>query len=112
MPDRRARKRLTNFNDLCSIDIRFHRIISPSQAPLTSGLGRELLEILDDRTGLRAICIASQLPFELWHEQMPDPTVADAVMDRILHRAHRIIMRGESMRTKEEPLQEDESSDK
>lgn len=81
-------------------------------APLTSGQGRELLEILDDRTGLRATCIASQLPFELWHEQMPDPTVADAVMDRILHRAHRIIMRGESMRTKEEPLQEDESSGK
>jgi len=56
--------------------------------------------------------IASQLPFELWHEQMQGPTVADAVMDRILHRAHRIVMRGESMRTKEDPLQADETSGK
>jgi len=43
---------------------------------------------------------------------MPGPTVADAVMDRILHRAHRIVMRGESMRTKEDPLQGDETSGK
>jgi len=81
-------------------------------APMTSAQAREVLEVLDDRTGTRATCIASQLPFELWHEQMPDPTVADAVMDRILHRAHRIVMRGESMRTKEDPLQADETSGK
>lgn len=47
---------------------------------------------------MRATCIASQVPFELWHEQVPDPTVADAVMDRLIHIAHKIEMQGESMR--------------
>jgi DNA replication protein DnaC len=79
---------------------------------MTSAQAREVLEVLDDRTGTRATCIASPLPLDLWHEQMPDPTVADAVMDRILYRAHRIVMRGESMRAKEDPLQGDETSGK
>ncbi|MCY0902864.1 MAG: ATP-binding protein, partial [Firmicutes bacterium] len=66
--------------------------------------------MLDDRTGTRATCIASQLPFELFHEQMQGPTVTDAVMDPILQRAYRIVIRGESMRTQKDHLQGDETS--
>lgn len=66
--------------------------------PLTSAQGREVLEVLDDRADLRSTCVASQLPFELWHQQIPDPTIADAVLDRLLHKAHRLLLTGESMR--------------
>ena len=59
---------------------------------------RDLLEILDDRVGSGSILITSQLPVSKWHELMGDPTVADALLDRLVHQAYRIELKGESMR--------------
>lgn len=67
-------------------------------APLTSEQSRDFLEILDDRYDRRSTMIVSQLPVDLWHAQMPDPTIADAALDRLVHNAHRISLSGESMR--------------
>ena len=58
----------------------------------------DLLEVIDDRTGTRSTIITSQLPVSAWHDHMGDPTVADAVCDRLLHRAHRIELKGPSRR--------------
>jgi DNA replication protein DnaC len=59
----------------------------------------DLLEFLDDRVGLRATLITSQLPIEQWHDYIGDPTLADAILDRLVHRSHRIHLQGkESMR--------------
>lgn len=59
---------------------------------------RELLEILDDRQGAGSTMITSQFPIDTWHETIPDPTIADAILDRLIHNAHRIELDGESMR--------------
>jgi DNA replication protein DnaC len=59
---------------------------------------REFLEILDDRHGQGSTVMTSQFPVGAWHEAIPDPTVADAILDRLIHNAHRIEMKGESMR--------------
>jgi len=59
---------------------------------------RDFLEILDDRHGHGATLITSQFPVNAWHETIPDPTVADALLDRLIHSAHRIELKGESMR--------------
>jgi DNA replication protein DnaC len=59
---------------------------------------RDLLELLDDRHQARSTIATSQLPIESWHEAMVDPTLADAILDRLIHNAHRIAMKGESMR--------------
>jgi DNA replication protein DnaC len=59
---------------------------------------REFLEILDDRHGHGSTIITSQLPVNSWHEVIPDPTLADAMLDRIIHNAHRIEMKGDSYR--------------
>jgi DNA replication protein DnaC len=67
-------------------------------------LGRDqrhdLLEILEDRHGLRSTLVTSQLPIDHWHEQIGDPTLADAILDRLVHSAHKIKLNGESMRKK------------
>ena len=59
---------------------------------------RHFLELLDDRQGCGATLITSQFPLKTWHETIPDPTLADAIVDRLIHNAHRIEMKGESMR--------------
>ncbi len=58
----------------------------------------DLLELLDDRVGARSTLITSQLPIENWHDYIGDPTLADAILDRLLHSAHQIHLEGESMR--------------
>jgi len=67
-------------------------------------LGREqrhdLLEILEDRHGLKSTLVTSQLPIDHWHEQIGDPPLADAILDRLVHSAHKIKLKGESMRKK------------
>jgi DNA replication protein DnaC len=60
----------------------------------------DLLEILEDRHGLKSTLVTSQLPIDLWHEQIGDPTLADAILDRLVHSAHKIKLNGESMRKK------------
>ena len=58
----------------------------------------DLLELLDDRVGTRATLITSQLPIENWHDYIGDPTLADAILDRLVHSAHKIHLEGETMR--------------
>ena len=69
-------------------------------APMADRERRDLLEIVEDRYGRRATLVASQLPVEHWHELVGDPTFGDAIMDRLLHQAHRILLKGRSMRNK------------
>ena len=59
---------------------------------------REFLEIIDDRQGLGSTLITSQFPVEQWHEIIADATVADAILDRLVHQAYRIELKGETMR--------------
>lgn len=66
--------------------------------PLTAAESRELLEVLEDRCQTKSTVVASQVPVEKWYELIPDSTVADAIMDRLVHNAHKIALRGESMR--------------
>jgi len=67
-------------------------------APLTDEGRRDLLEILDDRYDRRSTLVASQLPVENWHQALGDPTLADAILDRLVHNAYTIALHGESMR--------------
>jgi DNA replication protein DnaC len=67
-------------------------------APLTPENRRDLLEILDDRYATRSTLITGQLPTEKWHEYLDDPTLADAILDRVVHNAYKIELKGESMR--------------
>jgi DNA replication protein DnaC len=67
-------------------------------APLTAEQRRDLLEIVDDRHNRGSIIVTSQLPVDHWHEVIGDPTIADAVLDRLVHNAHRLLLKGESLR--------------
>lgn len=67
-------------------------------ASLTDGERRQFLEVLEDRSGSKATIVASQLPVASWHDVIGEPTVADAILDRLVHNAHRIELRGASMR--------------
>ena len=67
-------------------------------APLDASARHDLLEIVEDRYGRRATIITSQIPPAHWHELIGDPTYADAILDRLLHNAHRIELTGESLR--------------
>ncbi len=73
---------------------------------LTREQRHDLLEILEDRHGVRSTLVTSQLPVEHWHEQIGDPTLADAIMDRLVHNAHNIQLKGGSMRKKNSNLTE------
>jgi DNA replication protein DnaC len=66
--------------------------------PLTAEQRRDLLEIVDDRHGRASTVVTSQLPVSHWHEHIGNPTIADAVLDRLVHSAHRIELKGESLR--------------
>jgi DNA replication protein DnaC len=66
--------------------------------PLTCEQAADLLEVIEDRTALRATIITSQLPVAMWHQAIADPTIADAALDRLLASADRIELTGESMR--------------
>ncbi len=67
----------------------------------------DLLEILEDRHRLRSTLITSQLPVDHWHEIIGNPTLADAILDRLVHNAYRINLKGESMRKKKSNLTKD-----
>jgi DNA replication protein DnaC len=66
--------------------------------PLTSARAADLLEVVEDRHGLRSTIITSQLPVGHWHEALGEPTLADAILDRLVHNAYRIELRGDSLR--------------
>ena len=66
--------------------------------PLTPSQAADVLEVIEDRVGLRSTIVTSQLPINHWHEALGEPTIADAVADRLLANLHRIELEGESMR--------------
>ena len=70
-------------------------------APLTPEQARDLLEIIDDRHGRGSTIVTSQLPVDHWHEVISNPTIADAILDRLVHNAHRLKLGGDSIRRAE-----------
>jgi DNA replication protein DnaC len=83
-----------------------------AMAPLKDSERRDFLEVCDDRYQRRSMILTSQMPVAHWHEQIGDPTIADNILDRLLHNAYRLELNGESMRKKlgrkpEDPEPED-----
>lgn len=73
-----------------------------AMAPVTDAERRDLLEVLDDRYGTRSTIVTSQLTHKRWHEHIADPTHADAICDRLIHNAHKLMLKGPSKRKPEE----------
>src|SRR4051794_4552151 len=74
-----------------------------AMAPLTESERRDFWEICEERYQRRSTVLTSQLPITRWHEQIGDPTLADGILDRLVHNAHRIEMKGDSMRKRSKP---------
>ena len=72
-------------------------------AKLTAENRRDLLEVIEDRYGIRSTVVTSQLPVEKWHDAIADPTLADAILDRLVHNAYPLDLKGESMRKRLRP---------
>jgi len=71
--------------------------------PLDEQARHDLLEILEERYGRRSTIVTSQVPVSAWHEVIGNPTYADAILDRLVHNAHRLELTGESMRRTRKP---------
>jgi DNA replication protein DnaC len=94
------------------LDGRYARLIAPITkcevlilddlliSPLTREEQRELLEIVEERYDRKATIVTSQLPVKAWHDAMQDPTLADAILDRLVHNSYKLELKGESMRRK------------
>ena len=72
-------------------------------SPLGAEHRHDLLEVLEDRHGVRSTIVTSQLPVEKWHDVIGDPTLADAILDRLVHNAYRLELKGDSMRKRRRP---------
>ena len=81
---------------LAQIDVRL--LDDFAMAPLKDSERRDFLEVCDDRYQRRSMILTSQMPVAHWHEQIGDPTIADSILDRLLHNAYRMELNGESMR--------------
>jgi DNA replication protein DnaC len=79
-----------------------------AMAPLKDAERRDFLEICDDRYQRRSLILTSQMPVAHWHEQIGDPSIADSILDRLIHNAYRIELKGESMRKKRRKPGEEE----
>nr|VFJ45193.1 MAG: DNA replication protein DnaC [Candidatus Kentron sp. DK]VFJ55966.1 MAG: DNA replication protein DnaC [Candidatus Kentron sp. DK] len=86
----RLMAQLAKFQLLILDDWGIQKITAPQRA--------DLMELIEDRHGLRSALVASQLPVDLWHEYIGEATLADAILDRLIHNAHRLLLQGESMR--------------
>jgi len=75
--------------------------------PLTVSQARDLLEIIDDRYGRASTLLSTQIPVQNWHAHLPDPTLADAILDRLVHNAYTLELKGGSMRKAYSPLADD-----
>ena len=71
----------------------------------TAGQRRDLMEIVEDRHGQGSTLITSQLPVAAWHDVIDEPTIADAILDRLVHNAYRLELDGHSMRRSSQPAQ-------
>ncbi|MCP1507665.1 DNA replication protein DnaC [Pseudomonas marginalis] len=80
-------------------------------APFTAAQRRDMLELLDDRYGNRSTLVTSQMPVDKWHALIGDPTLGDAILDRLMHNAYRIELKGESMRRRATKLTVTQTSD-
>ncbi|CAN1599917.1 IS21-like element helper ATPase IstB [Pseudomonas mediterranea] len=80
-------------------------------APFTAAQRRDMLELLYDRYGNRSTLVTSQMPVDKWHALIGDPTLGDAILDRLVHNAYRIELKGESMRRRATKLTATETSD-
>lgn len=78
--------------------------------PITPAQARDLLEIIDDRYGRNSTILATQLPVMEWHQNIPDATIADAILDRLLHNAHRLELKGDSQRKNRSRLAQNDHS--
>jgi len=78
---------------------------------LTGTHRQDLMEVIEDRHGRRSTLIASQLPIDHWHEFIGEATLADAILDPLLHGANRLSLEGESMRKRESGLTEGDRSE-
>ena len=81
-------------------------------APMAARERRELMEVIEDRHGIASTIVATQMPINLWHENIGDPTIADAILDRLVHNAHNINLKGESMRKLRSDLTKQKDSEK
>jgi DNA replication protein DnaC len=81
-----------------------------AMAPMIDAERRDFLEVVDARYQARATMLTSQMPVAAWHTQIGDPTIADSILDRLVHNAHRIELKGESMRRKRGPKAGEEDS--
>ena len=98
------------------LDGRYHKLMAPIGkcevlvlddlliSPLSREDQRELLEIVEERYDRKATIVTSQLPVKAWYDAMQDPTLADAILDRLVHNAYKIELKGESMRRKRSSL--------
>ena len=89
--------------DVLAIDDFLLRPLQPDQAA-------DLLEVIEERVGLRSTIVTSQLPVAMWHEALGEPTVADGILDRLLENVHRIELHGESLRRRDSPPENDDPS--
>jgi len=71
-------------------------------APLDGQAQHDILDVIDDRVGIRSTLVTSQLPETKWHGTVADPTVADALLDRLVHSAIKIHLKGETMRKQQD----------
>ena len=76
-------------------------------APLSDRERRDILEILEDRHNRRSTLVTSQLPVDKWHDHIGEPTIADSILDRLIHNSHRISLKGQSMRKKKVKKEKD-----
>ena len=98
------------------LDGRYHKLMAPIGkcevlvlddlliSPMSREDQRELLEIVEERYDRKATIVTSQLPVKAWHDAMQDPTLADAILDRLVHNAYKLELKGESMRRKRSSL--------
>src|SRR2546421_11178736 len=77
-------------------------------ATLSDENRRDILELLEDRYGRGATIVTSQFPVDHWHQALGDPTLADAILDRLLHNAYKLSLRGDSMRKRHAGVKNDE----
>jgi DNA replication protein DnaC len=76
-------------------------------SPIGAAERNDLLEVLDDRVGTRSTLITSQLPVKAWHTYLDDPTLADAILDRVVHSSHKIELKGRSLRDRARPAHDE-----